>query len=120
MRMKLSEFRQGSLRFSLEITEQQQAKRRLQIELRRLLEVQRVEALLMAAVNSSVNRQLSLQAALLMEGAALFLPSKSAGFFQNLADSNESTEFATFVQSGLRQVNLVLTFFCLKYQIRQI
>lgn len=108
IRMKLSRFRQGSLLSSLEITRQQQAKRLLLVELRRLLELQRVEALLMAAVNSSVNRQLPLQAALLMEGAALFLPSKNAELSPDPADFNENTDYASFVQSGMKQMQQML------------
>ena len=68
----LSQLRRRSLLPSLDITRQQQEKRLLQREMEELLQAQRMEALLMAAENSCVSRQLPLQAALLMEGAALY------------------------------------------------
>ncbi|KAL8453886.1 hypothetical protein Emag_001694 [Eimeria magna] len=71
VRAGLSAFRLECLLPSLAITKQQQTKLALEQEMQELLQIQRVEALLMAAENSCVNRELPLQAALLVEGAAL-------------------------------------------------
>ncbi|KAL8437174.1 hypothetical protein ACSSS7_001153 [Eimeria intestinalis] len=81
VRAGLSAFRQECVLPSLAITKQQQTKLALEREMQELLQIQRVEALLMAAENSCVNRELPLQAALLVEGAALsFDPQGSQAF----------------------------------------
>lgn len=108
VRVGLSRFRQQSLLPSLDITKQQRAKLLLQREMHQLLYVQRVEAILMAAENSCVNRQLPLQAALLMEGAALFLPPSGALPPSALEGLSQEIGRDTAVLAGTKKVRKVL------------
>ncbi|OEH80429.1 hypothetical protein cyc_06387 [Cyclospora cayetanensis] len=109
IRVGLSQFRQDCLLPSLDITKQQHAKLLLQREMQQLLQIQRMDAILMAAENSCVNRQLPLQAALLMEGAALFHPPKGTA-----PESSEPTgaapqvELDALLRSGIQKMQHML------------
>ena len=104
VRSELTELRSGRLLPSLAITKQQQAKLRLQRELQQLLQIQRVEAILMAAENSCVNRELPLQAALLVEGAALSLSSEDSSSSSDLPVPVDDESSSLSIQSGVKRV----------------
>ncbi|KAL8434245.1 hypothetical protein Efla_002010 [Eimeria flavescens] len=101
VRSGLSQFRRDCLQPSLAITKQQQIKLTLQREMQRLLQIQRVEAILMAAEHSCVSRQLPLQAALLVEGAALSLCSEDTQ-----AASEEDINLS--VREGIKRMQQML------------
>ncbi|KAL8271253.1 hypothetical protein Esti_004819 [Eimeria stiedai] len=108
VRAGLSAFRQECVLPSLAITKQQQTKLALEREMQELLQIQRVEALLMAAENSCVNRELPLQAALLVEGAALsFAPQGSQAASSSQQDEpGESTHPS--LQGGIKRMQQML------------
>ncbi|KAL8447910.1 hypothetical protein Emed_004205 [Eimeria media] len=109
VRAGLSAFRVECVRPSLAITKQQQTKLALEREMHELLQIQRVEALLMAAENSCVNRELPLQAALLVEGAALsFHPSDSQAASVSQQDEGTAASKHPSLQGGIKRMQQML------------